>query len=761
MPFADVLARTTFDSAFSATDVGAITSAMRTAYDGSATARMMFDDWIADPTNTIQIDFGAGQFRAFLNTGRIEIDLSFLNNNNYIDNNGNAVEDTPVTAIVHEFVHAITGRRDNTNFLDYKGDTVEFSNIIYRELGLPEQNSYSAYDSVGNILTRGVAYTNGVEIDRSESGDRDLSSVLALFSDDLLIGGPSANTLESGLGDDFLFGAGGDDFLSGGIFGTDTAVLTGNPVDYDIRLNADGTWTSRHVRGSMDEGTDTFKNLEKVQFSGGQTFNLTKSGLTFQNDFAFVIDQTGSMSDDIAAVKSAATGVVNALFADNTVDARIGIVGFRDNTIGEPTSVILPFTDQDTFADRKTAAVNAINSISVGGGGDFPETAFDGLLKALDGTMGDWRIGAGTKKVALFTDASAKDAFLLPTVLGFASDIGATISASSTAALGSFGAVDTFELSFGDPSEGRDPSSEGDPPREFIPSDDPIQAPGGAATVQITTIFIETFISPDPSLTELSESTGGSVLTAANADEVVERLLEVVSSSNYLLAVDTPSVDEGDSGTTPVSFTISRDRSENASIVTLETTGTADGDDVSGVPISVSFDSGEVSKTFTVSVNGDDVVEDDEIFGLRIVDIDELSTFSSTPTEFVILNDDETSSLNEITGTENRDNLVGTGADDAIRSLAGSYDKMSGDAGADQFIFSDEATNGIRERDVILDYEVGIDSIVLEGSASVGSIRETSSSVVIFLEGDRDAIYVRGDGVTADNLSIITNDLFV
>ena len=63
----------------------------------------------------------------------------------------------------------------------------------------------------------------------------------------------------------------------------------------------------------------------------------------------------------------------------------------------------------------------------------------------------------------------------------------------------------------------------------------------------------------------------------------------------------------------------------------------------------------------------------------------------------------------------------------------------------------------MRERDVILDYEVGLDSIVLEGGASVGSIRQASSQVVVFLEGDGDAIYVRGDGVTADNLAIVTD----
>lgn len=113
-----------------------------------------------------------------------------------------------------------------------------------------------------------------------------------------------------------------------------------------------------------------------------------------------------------------------------------------------------------------------------------------------------------------------------------------------------------------------------------------------------------------------------------------------------------------------------------------------------------------------------------------------------------------------IEGTSGSDTLVGTDTADAIRSLAGSYDKMQGGAEADQFLFGAEANNGIRERDVILDYEVGLDEIVLQGGASVASIRETSSQVVVFLEGDRDAIYVRGDGVTDNNITIVTESEF-
>jgi len=532
MSFANILTQTTIDPLFSGADRTTIENAMRTAYDGSATARKMFDDWIA-AGKTITVNKETNDLFAYANTGIIHVGLDFLNDNNYIDNDGKAVEDTPVTGIVHELVHALTGKLDNFGTFDYRGDTVTFSNIIYKELGLPEQNSYISYDAVGNVLTRGFEYTNGAAIDRSVAGDKDLSTWTALISDDLLVGGPSGNKLESGLGDDFLFGGGGDDFLNGGLFGTDTVVFTGKPVDYDIRLNSDGTWTSEHVRGTMDEGTDTLKNLEKVWFAGsGQTFDLVKSGLTYQRDIAFVVDQTGSMGDDIAAVKASATALVNTLFAGDTIDARVGVVGFRDNTIGEPTQVLLPFTDQDVLADRKTSALAAINSLGASGGGDFPETAFDGLLKALNGTMGDWRVGAGTKQVVLFTDATAKDAFLMPTVLGYASDIGAVITSSSSRALGAFGAVDTFELS---PSNGavlgRDPMSESHPLPDYVPSDDPIQPPSGAATVQIYTIFIETFIEPDPNLVDVTESTGGAVLTAANPEEVVARLFEVISSN--------------------------------------------------------------------------------------------------------------------------------------------------------------------------------------------------------------------------------------
>jgi len=554
MPFEDIDNATTY-TGFADAEEANVRSIIETFYNGSATAATMLDNWVA-AGNDITVNFSADSFNAALNTGTINIDPDYIANLYYIDPNGNSVQYDVGMAIAHEFVHSIEGLLDNWDATDYAGDTVIFTNDIHDEMGIAQRLSYIG-TNFDDVIMPGYAYTDGAAIERAVAFDADFSAVGDF--DDLLIGGGAGNALEAGAGNDFVFGGGGDDNMNGGLAGSDTVVFDGSPTDYDLRLNDDGTWTSRHVRGDADEGTDTAYNFEQVMFEGGETFNLAKGGLTYQTDFAFVVDQTGSMSDDIAAVQAAATGVIDALFLDDTIDARVGVVGFRDNTIGQPTEILLGFTDQDDFADRKTAALDAINALGASGGGDFPETAYDGLLKALDGSMGEWREGAGVKKIALFTDASAKDASIAGTVLAYALDIGATITASSSAPLSDMGTVDTFELSLPDEEAlTLFPEADGEGPPAYVPTGEAVEAPGSTAMVQITTIFIDSFITPDPDLTETSELTGGSVLVAENAAEVVERLLEVVNSANYVVGVDASAVPEGDDGTTEITFSITR-----------------------------------------------------------------------------------------------------------------------------------------------------------------------------------------------------------
>ena len=101
-------------------------------------------------------------------------------------------------------------------------------------------------------------------------------------------------------------------------------------------------------------------------------------------DIAFVIDITSSMRDDIDAVKSEATNIINAIFGEENgmVNSKIAIVGYRDP--GQ-VSTILSFTEQADPDERRTAAINGIDSIRVAGGGDDPEGVYSGLLYALKG----------------------------------------------------------------------------------------------------------------------------------------------------------------------------------------------------------------------------------------------------------------------------------------------------------------------------------------------------------------------------------------
>jgi Ca2+-binding RTX toxin-like protein len=543
---------------FTAAQKVEILTILETAYDHSPTARTMFHDWIDfDPKRRLEIKFVPGVLGSTINKGKVTFDPGVLNNASYISSMGTAVKDTFITAFLHELGHALTQNEDDHSATDYKGKNVINVNKIYNELGLPEQASYVAYDEDGTFHKLNYKYTNGAEIDAAKTIDDDMSSAALGASHDLLIGGPSANILQSSTGDDFLFGAGGNDELNGGT-GIDTGVYFGTPLDYDIRKNSDDSWSVRNVRGAKNAGSDTLKNVDVLQFDDGETYNLKKASLTFQTDIAFVIDTTGSMGSSIGGVKARASEIINAAFAGGKNDGRIGVVGFKDNTIpGEASRVILPFTDQDDFEARKSAAVAAINGITVGGGGDAPETSFDGLRLALDGSMGQWRFGAGVLRAILFTDNPAKDGFLAERVNVLASSIGADIEWRSSLP-GSGGSVDTFSLAFGGDESGGSvdtfsPAFIGDgsssaqrslpndfnanPPFPFVPSDDPIPLDPTTAQLQIFTIFTGS----DPNTSDfesIARTTGGRFFRSRTGDDVVDTLLNIINLSSELVGVE-------------------------------------------------------------------------------------------------------------------------------------------------------------------------------------------------------------------------------
>ena len=127
-------------------------------------------------------------------------------------------------------------------------------------------------------------------------------------------------------------------------------------------------------------------------------------------DLIFCIDTTGSMWDDIAAVKVAATDIVNNIAAKVT-DYRIALVDFRDCPVspcGESSDYI--YNVRIGWSNAPAAIVAAINTLGTNGGHDWPESVFAALVKAIktEGLGGDWRQGVA-KAIILIGDAPPHD----------------------------------------------------------------------------------------------------------------------------------------------------------------------------------------------------------------------------------------------------------------------------------------------------------------------------------------------------------------
>jgi hypothetical protein len=276
----------------------------------------------------------------------------------------------------------------------------------------------------------------------------------------VLIGGAGDDKLDGNSNMDRLIGGKGNDTLDGGD-SEDVADFSGLCSEYDFDFDASaftsGTWTIIHARGSQVDGTDTLRNVEKVQFADilvALSTGEESSAFCTGQDITLVIDITGSMADDIAAVKSEARNIINTIFnkENKLVNSRIAIVGYRDP--GE-VFTILTFTEDADPEVRKTAAINAINSISVGGGGDKPEGVYSGLLHALNGGIGKWRAEAAVRRIILFGDAPPKDNELAGTVNKLASDVSVDVGPIPTASSVTAGPVpvEIFTIVIGSDAE--------------------------------------------------------------------------------------------------------------------------------------------------------------------------------------------------------------------------------------------------------------------------------------------------------------------
>jgi Calx-beta domain/Domain of unknown function (DUF4114)/RTX calcium-binding nonapeptide repeat (4 copies)/von Willebrand factor type A domain len=679
----DIL-RKTIITGFSRPDKERIIAAMRTAYTKSPTAEAMFNNWISRPGKTIYIaSTDRDNNSASNNEGIVYIDPSSFNRLNYINNYGKAVRYTLLGGLIHEFGHALSGKEDpavrrlGDRLTDYQSTNIPFVNDIWSELtrnGVPGLDLMISYTGTATdeYQKLGFAYTENqpiidtaINVDflrRNEAADRvsGWSTIGLGMSKDLLIGGSRNNTLESGADNDFLFGGGGDDELKGGA-GIDTAIYFGKKSDYDVSLYrnflgfADGSWTVSHVRGARDidgdlinyAGTDRIENIEVLQFDDGKEY-LRAGGISSQSDIAFVIDTTASVGLSISGtlnyIQHQASTIVDAIYANNQ-DARVGIVAFKDTHNGEPSQVILPFTEQVEFADRKSAAIAAIDSLTASGGGDTPETAFDGLRLALNGALGQWRPGAGTIRVVLFTNSSVKDYEIANEVSELAHNIGATVGSSSTEVLPG-GYIDTYGLSLGNSSGGVPNERYCDHSDDyccnntcyltgettnipFVPSNEPIEIVPTIAQVQIFTIFTGPADTNTKALEAIANANGGTFQTADTNEDLLKKLIAIVGAprveptqpSVAVIATD-PGAAETTTGETanPGKFLLTRtgDLSQSLTVAYTLSGNATNGSDYQNLTGTVTFEAGKDRAIVNVNILDDNIAEGIETVTLTL-----------------------------------------------------------------------------------------------------------------------------------------------
>lgn len=113
---------------------------------------------------------------------------------------------------------------------------------------------------------------------------------------------------------------------------------------------------------------------------------ILKENAIQNSDIVFLIDNTSSMSDDISAVKAGVAKIISSL----PKDSRLGIATYNDHNT---TSAWYKFIDLSTDFPM---AITFLNSISVFGGGDYPESVYEGIYETA--SKMSWK---GTKKIII------------------------------------------------------------------------------------------------------------------------------------------------------------------------------------------------------------------------------------------------------------------------------------------------------------------------------------------------------------------------
>lgn len=154
----------------------------------------------------------------------------------------------------------------------------------------------------------------------------------------------------------------------------------------------------------------TLQLLEDIRLAAGDVDFLRMMGIARSSVVCFVIDTTGSMSDDIDEARKVVYEIIDS----------------KQGTQDEPSEYILvPFNDPKFGPVTKTADPEVmkaeISKLTAQGGGDHPEMCYSGIQLALT-------TAPAYSNIYVFTDASAKDAHLKDTLVALIMSTKSTVN---------------------------------------------------------------------------------------------------------------------------------------------------------------------------------------------------------------------------------------------------------------------------------------------------------------------------------------------
>lgn len=177
--------------------------------------------------------------------------------------------------------------------------------------------------------------------------------------------------------------------------------LTGPEVKKILVASASGRYYFDNGNcGLLDLATAVGMAIETKDTSVNRVIGTGGGGL----DLCFLVDTTGSMSDDIDNAKKNMIHILESL-AEKTDDYRVAIVDYRDFSDRSGASYDYPAMTQLKFTNNNDDITAAINSLTLGNGGDTPETVYSGFAEAL---KLDWR-ATSSKVIIVLGDAPPLD----------------------------------------------------------------------------------------------------------------------------------------------------------------------------------------------------------------------------------------------------------------------------------------------------------------------------------------------------------------